>query len=61
MRTLPEILRCAALLDKPSKPSRLGANARAYTQTNSDLKSIRLPCQLAWVKSLAGRTALYTP
>ena len=45
-----------ALLDNPSERSRLGANARACAKSHYDLKSMCLPRQLAWVKSLAGGT-----
>jgi len=42
------------LLEEPSERERLGANARAYAKAHYDLKSICLPRQMAWVKSLKG-------
>lgn len=45
------------LLDDPTARTRLGANARAFAQTNYDLKTVCLPRQLQWVQGLAGQTA----
>ena len=42
-----------ALLDDPEERVRLGANARAFAQTNYDLQTVCLPRQLAWVQTLA--------
>ncbi|MDD5286300.1 MAG: glycosyltransferase, partial [Desulfuromonadaceae bacterium] len=44
---------CTLLDDRESR-SRLGANARDFARANYDLKSVCLPRQLEWVKSLAG-------
>jgi glycosyltransferase involved in cell wall biosynthesis len=41
-----------ALLDDPEERVRLGANARAFAQTNYDLQTVCLPRQLAWVQKL---------
>jgi len=41
-----------ALLDDPEERARLGANARAFAQTNYDLQTVCLPRQLAWVQTL---------
>lgn len=41
------------LLAQPEERARLGANARKFAQDNYDLKTVCLPRQLAWVKSLA--------
>ena len=46
-----------ALLDDPAERARLGANARAFARANYDLKTVCLPKQLEWVKSLAGKDA----
>ena len=40
------------LLDDPEERARLGANARAFAQTNYDLQTVCLPRQLAWVQTL---------
>jgi len=42
-----------ALLDDPEERVRLGANARAFAQTNYDLQTVCLPRQLAWVQTVA--------
>ena len=42
-----------SLLDDPAGRARLGANARAFAQSHYDLKTVCLPRQLEWVKSLA--------
>ena len=42
------------LLDQPQERQRLGQNARAFAIENYDLKSVCLPQQIAWVKSLVG-------
>ncbi len=41
-----------ALLNDPGSCQRLGDNARAFAQSNYDLKTACLPRQLAWVESL---------
>jgi len=41
------------LLDDPLERGRLGANSRAFAQTNYDMKRVCLPRQLEWVKGLA--------
>lgn len=46
-----------ALLDDRAARARLGANARAFAQTNYDLKTVCLPRQLEWVKELVGQSA----
>ena len=40
------------LLDDPEARARLGANARAFAQANYDLKTVCLPQQIEWVRSL---------
>lgn len=45
-----------ALLEQPEERARLGDNARQFAQENYDLKTVCLPRQLAWVKSLYGVT-----
>jgi glycosyltransferase involved in cell wall biosynthesis len=40
------------LLDNPAERARLSANARAFAQTNYDLKTVCLPKQLEWVEGL---------
>lgn len=42
-----------ALLEQPDERERLGKNAREFACSNYDLKTVCLPRQLAWVKSLA--------
>jgi glycosyltransferase involved in cell wall biosynthesis len=44
----------SALLNDPVSQARLGANARAFAKANYDLKTVCLPRQLEWVKSLQG-------
>ncbi|HZW19927.1 glycosyltransferase, partial [Noviherbaspirillum sp.] len=41
------------LLDQPDERARLGANARQFAREHYDLKTVCLPRQLEWVKSLA--------
>ncbi len=43
----------SALLADKNERARLGANARAFAVANYDLKSVCLPKQIAWIKSLA--------
>lgn len=43
------------LADDAALRSRLGAAARAFAQTNYDLKTVCLPRQLAWVEQLGQR------
>jgi glycosyltransferase involved in cell wall biosynthesis len=45
-----------SLLDDPTARQRLGNAARAFAKEHYDLKSICLPQQLAWVKSLTSKT-----
>lgn len=42
----------SALLDAPSKRTRLGEQARRYAKTTYDLHSVCLPKQLAWANKL---------
>ncbi len=42
-----------ALLENPAERQRLGANARRFVVENYDLKTVCLPAQLAWIRSLA--------
>ena len=44
---------CALLQDAPARAA-LGARARAFAQANYDLRSVCLPQQLEWIRSLAG-------
>jgi glycosyltransferase involved in cell wall biosynthesis len=47
------------LLDDPESRARLSANARAFAQANYDLKTVCLPQQMEWVRSLgAAKTDL---
>lgn len=41
------------LLDMPDERARLGRNARQFARENYDLKTVCLPRQLDWVRSLA--------
>jgi glycosyltransferase involved in cell wall biosynthesis len=43
-----------ALLDNADERARLGRNAREFAVARYDLRSVCLPRQLAWVRSLAG-------
>jgi len=42
-----------SLLEQPKLRTRLGKNARAFAQTNYDLKTLCLPRQIKWVQALA--------
>lgn len=42
------------LLQSPSERARLGSQARKFVQQRYDLRTVCLPQQMAWVRSLAG-------
>jgi glycosyltransferase involved in cell wall biosynthesis len=50
--------RVCELLDSPQERARLGGNARAFAVANYDLRTICLPRQLMWVKSLSSANKL---
>ena len=43
------------LLEAPEERERLGRNAREFARRHYDLKTVCLPRQLAWVKTLVGK------
>ena len=47
------VTQVCALMEQPGERVRLGANAREFARRNYDLKTVCLPRQLDWVKTLA--------